>query len=69
MQNINFLVLFETNMHHIWCKFNIIIKYIYARTAPSNGAIWDEFSDQHQHQKSTIYNAQLALFCANKVQI
>ena len=40
--------------------------------APYNGAIWDEFGEQHQHQsikKRSILNDQLALFGANKVQI
>ena len=34
----------------------------------TNGAICDEFIEQHQHQ-STIFNAQFNLhsFCANKV--
>ena len=39
----------------IW--FSNIIKNIYARTAPSIGAIWHKFSEQYQHQnikKSTI---------------
>ena len=31
----------------IWCKFSIIIKKI---DEPSNYAIWDRFSKQHQHQ-------------------
>ena len=31
-----------------------------AETAPSYGAIWDEFSEQHQHQ---------SLFDLNKVQV
>ena len=39
----------------ILCKFIIMIKIFFAETAPSNGAIWDEFTDQHQH-KSTIFN-------------
>ena len=51
----------------IWDKFalNMVqISFIRkkARTAPSIGAIWDEFSDHTQHKKSTIFNAQLALF-------
>ena len=29
---------------------SIIIQEIYARTVPSNGAIWDDFIKQHQHQ-------------------
>ena len=32
---------------------HILIKEIGAGTAPSNRAIWDEFSEQHQ-QQSTI---------------
>ena len=28
----------------------IIIRKVDAGTAPSNGAIWDEFSEKHQHQ-------------------
>ena len=34
---------------------------IYAGTAPSEGAIWERFSEQHQHQnikKSTIVIAR-----------
>ena len=46
--------------HYIWCKFSVIIKRIYARTAPTV-ANWDEFSRQHQHQP----NAKLALNGAN----
>ena len=44
----------------------------FAETVPSYSAIWDEFSKQHWHQsikKGTIFNAQLALFNANKVHI
>ena len=37
-----------TNLHIILCYFSI--KIIDAETALSNGAIWDEFSEQHQHQ-------------------
>ena len=35
-----------------------------AGTTPANGAIWNELSEQHQHQniKSTIFKAKLALF-------
>ena len=54
-------------------KFRIIIKQIDAGTAPSKGAIWDEFCEKHQYQiinKTTKFNAQLVLFFgANKVQI
>jgi hypothetical protein len=58
-----------------WCYLGqICIKFgsnlasklkIYSVTTPSNDAIWDKFSEQHQHQrikKRTIFNAQLALF-------
>ena len=31
-------------------KFSNIIERIGARTAPSYDAIWDEISEQHQHQ-------------------
>ena len=43
---------------------NLVQNYIIfvAGTAPSIGAIWDEFSKQHQYQ-STIFNAQFAHFC------
>jgi hypothetical protein len=49
----------------LWCWFNLKIKN--AETASFNGAIWDEFSEQHKHQ--TIFNPRLALFNLNKVQI
>ena len=51
----------------IYFKFgaNLSSKFwkMYVETAPSNGAIWDEFSEQHCHQciKSTIFNARSAL--------
>ena len=48
-------------MHYIWIKF----KKIYAGTARSKGAIWNEFSEQNQHQsikKLSIFNTKLALF-------
>ena len=32
---------------HIWCEFRIKIKKNAAEIAPSNSAIWDEFSEQH----------------------
>ena len=48
------------NLHLIWCYFrqicirfganlasNLKFKKMYAETAPSNCAIWDEFSEQH----------------------
>ena len=47
-----FLVLFETNLHYIWCKFSIII---ITKTEISTGAIWDEFSEKHQDQKKAQY--------------
>ena len=41
----------------IWNKFSLYlgklsikIKKDYAETTPYNGAIWDEFSEQHKHQ-------------------
>jgi hypothetical protein len=35
------------------------MKEICAETAPFDGAIWDEFSEQHQHQskKSTSFHS------------
>ena len=36
-------------LYYIYCKYSIIIQEIYARTVPSNVAIWDEFINQHQH--------------------
>ena len=42
--------LFGTNLHYICWKFRIKIKKIVALATPSNGAIWDELSEQHQHQ-------------------
>ena len=33
-------------MHYIWCQ-SITIKRNGAGTAPSDGAIWDEFNDSH----------------------
>ena len=47
------------------------LKKKYVKRAPSNGDIWDEFSEQHQHQsikKSKIFKARLEFFFANKVQ-
>ena len=35
----------------------------------SSGVILDEFSEQHQQQKSTIINAQLPLFGVNNIHI
>ena len=39
---------------NVLCKFSTIIKQIDAKTATSNGAIWEKFSKNH--------NAQLTLF-------
>ena len=39
------------NLRYIWCKFSIRIQEMSTGTAPWNGTIWDEFSEQHQHQK------------------
>ena len=50
----------------------IFIKEIGAETAPSNGTIRDEFSEQHQHQgtkKATYSMPNLLFFGANKVHI
>ena len=41
-------VLFGINPYSILLK-SIIIKKIDAETAVSKGAIWDEYSEQHQH--------------------
>ena len=45
-------------------SFSIIINKICAGTAPSNGAILDEFSEQHQPQ-----NAQLTFFQIKKDEL
>ena len=66
------LMTFGKYLHYIWCKFSIMMKKNDAGTAHYKGAIWDKFSEQHQHQsikKRTIFDAQLALFGANKMQI
>ena len=45
-----------------------MFKKMYAGTAFSNGAIWDEFIEQHQHQgilNSTIFNVPYNFFDAN----
>ena len=42
------VMLFGTNLHH-----NL---KIYAKTAPSKSVIWDEFSEQHQHQSIKKYH-------------
>ena len=52
-ENTLFLVIFGTNLHYIWLKFSIIINKIGAESTPSNGVIWDEFSEQYQHQSPT----------------
>ena len=44
------------------------IKEISAGITPSNSAIWDELSEEYQHQsttKSTILNAQSTVFLCN----
>ena len=44
----------------IWDKFALYFKHHNekgARTAPSNDAIWNEFSEQHKHQKIYIFDA------------
>ena len=45
-------------------EFNIIIDKIYVRTASSKGAIWDEISEEYQHQsiEDSIFNAPLTHF-------
>ena len=55
-----YLVLYShqfSAVKYIFGKFSIIIKQIGAGTAPSNGAFWDEFSEQHQHQDTNALNA------------
>ena len=53
----------------------ILIEYIGVGTAPPNVAIWDKFSEQHQHQnnKKTPYSMPNGPICTflgeNKVQI
>ena len=37
---------FETNLNYVWCQFKIFE----AGTVSSNGAIWEEFHEQDQHQ-------------------
>ena len=46
----------------------LLLISIGAGTTPSNSAIWDGFIEQHKKQ-TTIFNDQLELFGANKVQI
>ena len=70
-KKIRYFGLIRTNLHYIQCKFSIIVLKIYDETAPSKRALWDEFSEQYQHQsiKKNIFNAQLSLYDANKMQI
>ena len=50
---LQFLQYGVNNLHYIWCKFSIIILNInYAGTAPSNGAIFDVFSDSTKALKN-----------------
>ena len=57
----------KTILHFIPC--NVLTNNMHQNwiIAPSNDAIWDEFSEQHQHQstKSTIlsYNSKFTFFC------
>ena len=53
---------FDNNLHKTCIKFG-------AGTAPSNGAIWVEFCEQHQHQKIYHIQYQFAIFGANIAQI
>ena len=36
-----------TNLLYIWCKLSIIINKFCERTVSYNGAIWDDFNEQH----------------------
>ena len=65
VQKMQFFVLFGTNLHYFFFKFGITTEIIDAGNAPT----LNKFYEQHQHQKRTIYNAQIALIGANKVQI
>ena len=47
-------MLFGTNMNNIFGHYSKIINKIDDETAPSYGAIWDEFIEQHQHQSIKI---------------
>ena len=47
VQIFSFLLLFGTNLHKFYANFSITILKMNAEVAPSNGAIWDEFSEQH----------------------
>ena len=46
------------NLHYIWCKFSIISQKINAGTAPSNGAMWDEINEQHDHRSIKKHQIQ-----------
>ena len=37
-------------MHFFSAIWDRYVSYIYAETASIDGDIWDEFSEQHQHQ-------------------
>ena len=60
-KNLHFFVAIWDIFHNVWCRFSILNKKMDAQTAISNdGAIWDKFSEEHQHQgikTSTIFNA------------
>ena len=67
--------LLSTIKIEIGANLAIKLKKNYAETVTSNGAIWDEFSEQHLHKiikKNTIFNARLPSFFflnANKFKI
>ena len=42
---------------------------ICAGFTPFNGAIWNEFTEQHQHQKAPYSMLNFYFFCRNNVQI
>ena len=49
-------------LQKIWCQFSTIIKNIDAGAVPSDGAIWDEFTELSQHRsikKSSLFNLQI----------
>ena len=56
-------------MYFFWYKFNIIIFQIGAVTVTSNGAIWDEFSEQHKPKHSLYLMYNMHCLSAYKVQI
>ena len=58
VQVMDFLKLFGSNLAYI--QFLII---------DTENAIWDEFSEHHFTQALKIFNARLALFNSNEVQI